>query len=241
MNRLILCLIVNIAFCCYADVNTDRAMAKIARDTKTYIVADARAATEDEAYNEAFEKLTSQITDFLKTERKEDYGSDAVYLSRISSIYDRLTSKISENRYRVMLYVKKSDILPIGNSDNSVVLERQPDGNYGFASDVAAEVPSGEADVNFQTLPEPVLNSLMSARGKQEIVETIQKLRKENKLSSAAAFPLSQASDFYVVAISPSGSSTILHFDGSHFLNIYTKQIEDMSAYSDCTGYWFTL
>ena len=242
MNRLIFCLIMNIAFCCYADVNTDKAMSKIARDTKTYIVADSRAATEEEAYNMAFEKLSAQIADFLKTERKDDYGSDAVYLSRMSSIYDRLTSKISDNRYRVMLYVKKSDILPIGNSDNSILLERQSDGNYGVSSDTGLGEQTQEVILcPDDVLQEDILSTLMSARGKQQVVDAIQNLRKENKITSAAAFPMSRASDFYIIAISPDGSNAVLHFNGCQFINVATKLSVDISAYSNCTGYWFTV
>ncbi|MDE5607963.1 MAG: hypothetical protein K2I64_03415 [Muribaculaceae bacterium] len=228
-----------------ADVNTDKAMARISRDTKTYISADVRAATEDEAYNEAMQKLSAQITDYFKNERSREAMPDAIYLSNLSSIYERLTSKISDSRYRVMLYVKKSDLKPLGGSDNALVLSKKDDNGYiPVSTEVSHLTPVVKTDTVVTIVKEmlnPTLSQIANLKTRDELAQSLQDLRKSKKISGAAAFPMANANDFYVAVIENDRVAEILHFDKGTYKDIITSQPVDVNRYSHCSGYWFTL
>ncbi len=229
-----------------ADVNTDKAMAKIGRDTKTYISADARASTEQEAYDKALESLSAQIADYYKTELKEPLPN-AIYLSNLSSIYDRLTSQITANRYRVMIYVKKDHIKALGDPNSGVILSRDEADGYKVMPTAPSE-PVVRTDTIetvrtvVKTLP-PVLTTISQGRSRDEIVkELLPRLKKSNQISAAAIFPMADFGDFYLVVIAPNDSAkAILHFDGQGFTNALTGEAADVSQYSDWSAFWFTL
>lgn len=224
----------------WADVNTDKAMAKIGRDTKTYISADVRAATEKEAYDEAMKSLSAQITDYFKTERAGEEMPDAIYLSNLSSIYERMTSKIADNRYRVMLYVKKSDLMPINNGGNAVLLTK--DGGDGYnaeAAEATAQAPV-EADVTLTPM-NPALAQIMELTTREQLTGSLQTMRKSGRVSGAAAFPIGRANDFYVAAIDGDKVVKIIRFVDGQYVDITSGAKVDMSKFANCTGYWFTL
>ena len=235
------------AFTSSADVNTDKAMAKISRDTKTYISADARAATEDVAYNEAMQKLSAQISDYFKIEFPGESMPDAIYLSNISSIYERMTSKIADNRYRVMLYVKKSDLKPIGGNGNALVLSKNDSNGY---SPVPTETPEVEPEVIVKTdtvvtivkTPmNPTLSQIANLKTREELTQTLQNLRKSKNISGAAAFPMANAYNYYIAVLRGDRLVEILHFSNGQYKVIISETPVDMLKYTDCTGYWFTL
>lgn len=235
------------AFTSSADVNTDKAMAKISRDTKTYISADARAAREDAAYNEAMQKLSAQISDYFKIEFPAESMPDAIYLSNISSIYERMTSKIADNRYRVMLYVKKSDLKPIGGNGNALVLSKNESDVY---SPVPTEAQKAETEeivktdtivTVVKTPMNPTLSQIANLKTREELTQTLQNLRKSKNISGAAAFPMANANNYYIAVLRGDRLVEILHFSNGQYKEIISETPVDMLKYTDCTGYWFTL
>lgn len=232
----------------FADINTDRAMAKIARETKTYISADARAATEQEAYDIALSKLTALVAEFMK---KTDGNKmpDAIYLSQMSSIYDRLTNHIGENRYRVMLYVKKADIMPMSDASGAIVLSKNEEDSYTVLPSAPIEPLEPIIVTDTVTLVQviekpmhPVLSTIASKTTKDELTSTIQSLGQAGSINSAAKFPIDNINDFYVAVIGRDEKIVaILHCDEGFWKIIPTGEEANLNDYSDCTAYWFTL
>lgn len=229
-----------------ADVNTDKAMAKISRDTKTYISVDVRAATEDAAYNEAMQKLSTQIADYFKTERPGETMPDAIYLSNLSSIYERMTSKIADNRYRVMLYVKKSDLVPMGGNGNAVVLSKSD--NNSYAPLATEPQPQPEPIVRTDTVVtvvntpmNPTLSQIANLRTRDNLAQTLQTLRKSNHISGAAAFPVANAGDFYIAVVDRESVVAVLHFKNGEYTDIIDAKPVDVGRYAHCSGYWLSL
>ena len=230
---------------CFADINTDRTMAKIARDTKNYLSADARATTEEEAYNEALEKLTELVTEYLKSTDTNNLP-DAVYLPQLSGIYDRLSNKIDKNRYRVMLYVKKSDIKPVSNSSGAIVLSKTEDNSYSMLPTTRVEPVVVTDTITIVEVIEkpldPTLTIIASKRTKDEMTSSIQSLGKSGNISGAAKFPIDKANDFYVAVIGPNNYVTaILHYIDGSWKEIPSGKEININDYSDCSAYWFTL
>lgn len=232
----------------FADINTDRAMAKIARDTKTYISADARAATEQEAYDIAMSKLTELVANFMK---KTDSNNmpDAIYLSQMSGIYDRLTNHIGDNRYRVMLYVKKADIMPMSDASGAIVLSKNEEDSYTVLPTSPAESLEPVVVTDTVTVVQviekpmhPVLSTISSKKTKDELTSTIQSLGQSGSINGAAKFPIDNINDFYVAVISRDEKVVaILHCDEGFWKILPSGEDANLNDYNDCTAYWFTL
>lgn len=233
----------------FADVNTDRTMSKIAHDTKTYISADARAASEQEAYDAALAKLTELVADYLKETSGGNAMPDAIYLPQMSGIYDRLTNHIGDNRYRVMLYVKKSDIKPMSNTSGAVVLSKNEDNEYSVLP--TTPTPQTEPVVVTDTVTvvqvvekplDPTLSLIASKKTKDEITTTIQSLAQSGNLGGAAKFPIEKANDFYVAVIDKNDSvKAILHCLDGQWTLVPSGEEADLNMFKDCSAYWFTL
>lgn len=227
----------------FADALTDKTMSKIRQDIKTYIWAEDRATTEQEAYDNAMRDLSAQIADYMKAQ----YGEtpDAVYLSDLSSIYQRLSSHRDGSRYHVMLYVKKSDLKPMRNADNAVVLAKNEQNTYEPIPTAKPEpivVTDTVTVVNVVEKPlNPTVSRIMSCDTKDALSATLTQLRKENKLSGAAVYPLSN--DYYLAIVSPSDHViAYIHVVDGEWTDLSSgKKVSPYAYKIGFTAYWFTL
>ena len=242
--KLILILLFSSLLYGYADVNTDKAMNKISRDTKTYISADVRAASEDAAYEEAMHLLSDKIAEYFKSEYKGETMPDAIYLSQLSSIYERLTSQISGNRYRVMLYVKKADLMPMGGSANAVVLSKNDNNNYEVMPSTAPELNvRKDTVITVVEKPlDPTLSVIVHQKTQGEMKSLLENFRRTHKISGGAAFPIGKVNDFYVAIIDAKENVVaVLHCQEGKYTNVETGKGVDPKQYAQCSAYWFTL
>lgn len=227
-----------------ADSETDKLITKILRDTNTYISADVRGATEDAAYTQAMNELSDKIAQYMK-EKGLDMP-DAIYLSNISNHSERLISQSGANRCRVLVYVKKTDLIPIADS-NSAVLQKNNNNGYSLveASPAAPEKSSaGTGAVTAKTTKElpPVISRIAKATTQNDVQSLLTDLKKQHAISHAAAFPIGNVNDFYVVVIDKSDTQVaILHCINGEWTNVATGEKANISAYKYCTAYWFTL
>ncbi|MBD5355896.1 MAG: hypothetical protein HDR88_02685 [Bacteroides sp.] len=228
-----------------ADSETDKTISKILRDTNTYISADVRAATEDAAYQQAMAELTDKITAYMK-EKGMDMP-DAIYLSNISNHSERLISQSGANRCRVLVYVKKKDLLPITDT-NSAILEKNSNEGYTLVQPAAstgatasAQSSSATASTANNTLS-PVLARLAKATTQKDVQTLLVEMKKRNAILNAAAFPIANINDFYVVVIDKSDTQVaILHCVAGEWTNAITGEKANLNAYKYCTAYWLTL
>lgn len=229
----ILCVIS--VFGLYAQTNNDKAIVQITRDN-SYLSADVRAATEEEARSEALSDLSAQVDNYLRT---NNLGGSA---RSVESSFRTMTSQISSNRYRVLAYVKKSDLG--GSADesgyDSYPVEESPypekmieeKGGYG----------SGTVSSVNQDFPAAIRELSQIGRG-DKVAPRLLELRNDGKIKSAAAFPVANFSDFYVILINPANEvETILHFDGSSWRDILNGNSPvNPGKYKNYTAFWFTI
>lgn len=221
-----------------ADNDTSRMMSKIIRDTNNYISADVRGESEDSAYKEALELLTEKITSYIK--EKGMGMPDAVYLSNISNHSERLISQSGSSRCRVVVYVNKKDLFPIGDSSNSAMLSKNDDDKYALMTTKTSA--SEKEETGGREVLSPVLSRIAMAKTSKDVQSLLVNLKKENALTGAAAFPMANATDFYVVVIDRTDTQVaLLHCQGSIWTNAVTGNKVDISAYKYCSGYWLTL
>ena len=226
-----------------ADVTTEKEMSKISRDSETYLFADVRSSSEEEAYEEALKQLTDKVTDYFQEEEGENIP-DAVYLKNISTQYEKLSSHLSSNRYRVMLYVKKTDLIPIGGKDNAIVLSKNSDNAYqpvATENNESIRIKENDYQESEKTLPQ-VISSLMLINNGKDFSEKLVELRKNNQIKGAASFPISAINDYYIVVIDNLDKvENILHVENGIFKDIKTGKPVDINQYIKNSAYWFTL
>lgn len=101
------------------------------------------------AYKEAMQILSEKISVYYKNEFQCSDIPDAIYIEQLSNHSERLISKVNSNRCRVFLYIKKSDLRPIGSSKNAVVLTKNDSNMYEPVNmeDKAEDKPA-EPEVN---------------------------------------------------------------------------------------------
>ena len=203
-----------------ADIQTDKKIVQISRDTTNYISVDVRGETEEATITEATRRLTSQIADYIKTEYSGESISD---FANISRFYNRLTSKIEDNRYRVMLYIKKSDLVPKS-------LETKP---VSTKTDTIITLPAAPLH--------PVLARIAELGTAKELTESLKSLRTSNQIKGAAAFPVAFADNFYIAVTDGNKVVAILHFIEGQYVDVTSNMPIDIKKYNNCTGYWFTL
>lgn len=238
MRFLVLATLLASFFAAFADNDTSRLMSKIIRDTNNYISADVRGESEDAAYQEALGLLTEKITSYIK--EKGMGMPDAVYLSNISNHSERLISQSGSSRCRVVVYVNKKDLFPIGDSNNSAMLSKNNEDKYSLMS--APATASDDVVTSDRRVLSPVLSRIAMAKTSKDVQSLLVSLKKQNSLSGAAAFPIADASDFYVVVIDRSDAQVaLLHCLGGEWTNAENGNKVDIKAYKYCSGYWFTL
>ena len=226
----------------FADAETDKMMSKIMRDQNNYISAEVRGSSEDEAYAEAMKQLSDKITAYLKD---KNLGlPDAVFLSSISNISERLISQTNSNRCRVLVYVNKRNLFPIGDQNNSAVLAKTEEDTYTMVTPAAPEEKKFEAsqDANPAKKPlPPLLERIAAASNMKEIQAVLVDLKKNKSIGGAAAFPIGSINDFYVVVIDSSDTQVaILHCQSGVWRDAETGQTVNLDKYKYCTSYWFT-
>lgn len=226
-----------------ADSETDKLISKILRDTNTYISADVRAATEDAAYQQAMTELSDKITAYMK-EKGMDMP-DAIYLSNISNHSERLISQSGANRCRVLVYINKKDLLPIADTNSAVLTKNDNDGYSLVQTAVPANTSTANAtsSKSGSTTPlPPVLARIAKATTQKEVQTLLVELKKGNAISNAAAFPIANINDFYVVVIDKSDTQVaLLRCTGGEWTNAHTGEKANLNAYKYCTAYWLTL
>lgn len=227
-----------------ADILTDKAMSKISRDSKTYLYGDYRGATEQEAYDGALSQLSTKIDDYLKSMYGE--SPTAVYLPELSSLYHRFDNQIAENRYRVMLYVKKSDIKPMKNADGAIVIAKNDQNVYETIPTSKSEPIVVTDTVEIVTVIEkpinPTVSNLMQHRSKDDITSALTEMVKSHKIREAAKFPIASINDYYLAIINSKNEIVMfVHVLNGDWIDLATGDIIDPNNFSDCSSYWFTL
>lgn len=243
MKRILLILTLSIPFFCFADIDTDRAMAKIILDSQTYLSADARDSSEEAAYDKAASELLDAINNYYSDINMHDKKISNV--SGLSEICSKLTSKISDSRYRVLLYVKKSTLV---EGKKTHPAEAAPAVKPTLQNPVTKEIPLTQEKTSPKksspsSIPptNPTLTKISKLQTKSEVVETIKSLHKSKQLSGGASFPVGNANDFYVVVIDDDKVIITLHYKDGQYFDTKHFNIIDITKYSNCTGYWFTL
>lgn len=229
---------------CRADLQTDKLINKISRDTETYISAECRAGTQKEAYENALADLNRQVAAYMRENNGTPTNTSS---SELSNHYQHLDSQISDNRYRVFMYVKKNDLVCFQDSSSNIAFSSKTDDLVGEAitwgqrkAMLSKEegIPRKEAGVSWPA----VISELAGIKEKEKLVAALTLMRKNQKITGAAAFPVADFEDFYLAIINGDRVTHIIHVLNGKWTDAFSGKVlnpADLSSAS--SAYWFTL
>lgn len=251
MKRLLSILILAIVFCeAFADTQTEKEMSAIKHSNK-YLYGTAREETEQEAYEEALKMLIDNVSKYLQSTSSN--LPETIYLPGVKSMSERLVTYTSSRRVNMLLYVEKSKLLALGHNDGVLISRNNGDTHYS-AVDINPE-PEIKSDtvvierrdtITVEKIIErpmsPTLSRICSLTSKSEIQPLLVSLKKDNEIKGAAAFPLSNINDFYLVVVDGSGAVVaVLHSVNGKYYDIKKGTVINVDDFAGCSAYWIVL
>lgn len=194
------------------------------KKSDSYIYAEATASSKEEAKEIAEEILYEEINEWAASKRKFKEKTNVVLSKKNSywSSYDLPRG----NMFRSFIYVKKSDIMAL--DDSEVV-----DGLSKDMIDLKSSVT--------MSLPEVVLQ-VSHCKTYDKLIETLKKQKEEGKVKFFARYAsLSNPDDFYLAIYDRSGAVVAVLTDGAQRINVETGKSDGVVNYKGCGAIGFSL
>lgn len=209
--------------------NNDEIKKKIAdiKKSNQYLYAETTAATEEEAHGIAEEMLYDEINKWA-AKKKKLQNSANLAVNNKQSLWATV-SLPRGNMFRVFIYVMKSDILPVENSE--VI------GNVNTAPETGEAMQSAVEEI----YPEPVI-VLAGCTEYADFAAKIKKLKAEGKVKSYARYAqVDNPEPYYLAIYNKEGKVVAVLSPGSRRHNVSTGQIDSVTNYSGCGAICFML
>lgn len=209
-----------------ADGNdeTKKKINSIKKDSQ-YLYAEATASTEDEAHDIAEEILYDEINEWAATKKKLQ-NSASLAVNNKQSLWTTI-SLPRGNMFRSFIYVKKSDILPVENSE--VI------GNANVVPDKAGTMESTVEEI----WPEAV-TTLAGCTEYTDLAAKIKQMKAEGKLESYARYAqLDNPEACYLAIYNKEGKVLAILSPGSDRRNVATGRPDGVKNYSGCGAIGF--
>ena len=209
-----------------ADGNdeTKKKINSIKKDSQ-YLYAEATASTEDEAHDIAEEILYDEINEWAATKKKLQ-NSASLAVNNKQSLWTTI-SLPRGNMFRSFIYVKKSDILPVENSE--VI------GNANVVPDKAGTMESTVEEI----WPEAV-TTLAGCTEYTDLAAKIKQMKAEGKLESYARYAqLDNPDACYLAIYNKEGKVLAILSPGSDRRNVATGRPDGVKNYSGCGAIGF--
>ena len=209
-----------------ADGNdeTKKKINSIKKDSQ-YLYAEATASTEDEAHDIAEEILYDEINEWA-AKKKKLQNSASLAVNNKQSLWTTI-SLPRGNMFRSFIYVKKSDILPVENSE--VI------GNANVVPDKAETMESTVEEI----WPEAV-TTLAGCTEYTDLAAKIKQMKAEGKLESYARYAqLDNPEACYLAIYNKEGKVLAILSPGSDRRNVATGRPDGVKNYSGCGAIGF--
>lgn len=192
-----------------------------------YLYAEATAPTEDEAYDIAEEMLYEEVNEWAATKKKLQ-NSVNIAINNKQSLWTTI-SLPRGNMFRSFIYVKKSDILPVENSDIINNTNIQP-----------SEVTALQSSIE-KILPKTV-ETLAECTEYSDFVSKVKQFKTEGKLRSYARYAqLDNPEACYLAIYNKDGKIVAILSPGNERHNINTGNPDSVANYSGCGAIGFVL
>ena len=205
---------------------TDEAKKKInsIKKNNSYLYAEVTAATADEARSLAEEILYSEINEWAAGQKKLR-NSPGLAVNNKQTLWT-IMSLPRGNMFRSFIYVKKSDILPVDNSE--VIANPAAEAGQAAGSETQPRLTSTVAPV----VPEAVAE-LMKFADYKPMAERIMRMKAEGKVASYNYYAqLSNPEACYLAIYSREGKLVAFLSPGKERVNLATGKPDKVANYS---------
>lgn len=211
----------------FADGNEDakKQINKIKKDN-SYLYAETTAASQDEAKAFAEDMLHQEINEWVAKQKKLR-GSSNLVVNNKQTIWTTMALPRG-NMFRSFIYVKKSDILPVTNSEVIANTNAPSSGDTGVApAKVEVIIPD-------------VVKELSGYTDYKTFAAQVMQLKTSGKITKYAYYAQLENPDNYYLAIyNRAGNVVAILTPGNARRNIRTGQSDSVSNYKGCGAIGF--
>lgn len=223
-----------VAVCMFAQTNATQSINEIKRQGDTYLYAESTSQTWEEAMDNAKYLLGVEIETWVKT---LDSQSADGYIAEAQNHILSLKS-MRGDRFRAFVYVKKTDIMPIANASQLVVVtisEKQKTTITEVSSSHKSDIPSYQ--------PSEFEEEMMSITDANNIGMFIKRLKSEGKIANYGKYKDMPANiDCYLFVYNRDMAiPAYLYKQGGKYINLKTRKQDQVVNYSGCGAWWFQL
>ena len=214
--------------CCMASMADDVESVKkqingVKKDSQ-YIYADVTASTTKEAKDLAEEALYANINEWAANQKKLGKSVNTVKPHEEKWVSFAIPRG---NMFRSFIYVKKSDLLPEGNTETVSV------------ASTASKVPASPSVVT----PIPaVVKDVAACMEYDELAAKITRLKEEGKISKYGRYAsLDNPQDYYLAVYNREGKIVAVLSSGASRINVRTGQADSEKNYKGCGAIGFKI
>ncbi len=214
--------------CCMASMADDVESVKkqingVKKDSQ-YIYADVTASTTKDAKDLAEEALYANINEWAANQKKLGKSVNTVKPHEEKWVSFAIPRG---NMFRSFIYVKKSDLLPEGNTETVSV------------ASTASKVPASPSVVT----PIPaVVKDVAACMEYDELAAKITRLKEEGKISKYGRYAsLDNPQDYYLAVYNREGKIVAVLSSGASRINVRTGQADSEKNYKGCGAIGFKI
>lgn len=223
-----------VAVCMFAQTNATQSINEIKRQGDIYLYAESTSQTWEEALDNAKYLLGVEIETWIKSLGTKP--ADGYIAQAQNHIYN--LKSMRGDRYRAFVYVKKTDVVPVANASQLVVVPINEEHKTTIS-----EVSSSKQSVTPVYQPSEFEEEMMSIADANNIGLFIKRLKSEGKISNYGKYKDMPANiDCYLFVYNRDMAiPAYLHKQGNKYINLKTGKVDQMSNYSGCGAWWFQL
>lgn len=239
-----------ISFASFAQENTEKQKAEInkIKKSKNYIYGEATLEDEAEAMKLAKELLINNINEWVASEKKMKQ-SEAVVIRDIVENSEGI-NLMRGNMYRAFVYVQKKNILPVTDTEASVILSRSTD-NEQEATIVVNDIAKVEAKTEIESdviglvghaddSAEDILKNILAITDWNDVGPYFQELKALNRIVYGKYSTMTSPDDCYLLIYNRDGKVVAI-LDKGHKKNMKTLEEDSLNNYSGNGAIWFQL
>lgn len=214
---------------------------KVKRDTM-YIYAESTTKDLSEAYNNARALLEMQVGDWVRKQNPTE-GVE-VCIVKAKEHLMQLDTRRGE-LFRAFVYVKKSDIMPVIDKSEVIVLQVAPNTHSELPDPQTAiiieETPVVESAPALElTTEEKQMKHICSFYDVEPYIKGLKSKGKLKKYGKYATMPANEDCHLFVYD-KQGGISALIRKCGNIQYNLNTLKEDNVKNYKDCGAIWFQL
>lgn len=215
---------------------------KVKRDTM-YIYAETTMKDLNEAYNGARALLEMKVGEWVRSQQPNE-GIE-VCIVKAKEHFIQLETRRGDY-YRAFVYVRKGDIMPVGDKSEVTVFEVAPSANPNQSEATPAIIISEDAPVEMETQTielTPEEKQMKMVKRFQEVESYIKELQAKGQIKGYGKYAtMPNDGDCHVFIYDKQGNIlALLRKAGTVQYNLNTLKEDNVKDYKNCGAIWFQL